>query len=62
MDINQSIQTQKEIIMKMRSLVLIAAGIVALLYMWPAETTKAAKKIGDVTVSAVKSGLDTAKK
>ncbi len=42
--------------MNIRNLFLVSACVVAILYLWPSQTVKVAKKIGDTTISAVKAG------
>lgn len=48
--------------MTFRNLFLVSVVVVAVLYLWPSQATKVAKRVGDTTISAVKAGVDEAKK
>lgn len=48
--------------MNYRYMLVVAAVVCAALYLWPDATTKAAKRIGDTTISAVKAGAHEATK
>ena len=48
--------------MNFRNLFLVSAVVIAVLYFWPNQAAKVAKRVGDTTYSAVKAGVDEAKK
>jgi len=47
--------------MTFRNIFIFSTVVVAILYFWPNQAAKVARKIGDTTVSAVKAGVSEAK-
>lgn len=48
--------------MNFRNIFIFSCITVAVLYFWPSQAAKVAKRVGDTTYSAVKAGVDEAKK